>query len=200
MDCDEEGLIDSWVLSWSQRQSKKNGDSGSSPRTASTSCFRPKRRIVIWKGCGAPSGRSAIAHVGGIAFARQTKQLAVRSLRLGSCAMSRDEAPAFPLRDVWMIVVPVLPLIVFTVLTASLFDPAERLGFLDIARDRFVAQPQREYVHLGDMLTYYAVAAFHTLLCLSVIAVLVRWLRGLPARAARSGAVFSARYGAPCFR
>ena len=104
--------------------------------------------------------------------------------------MSRDEAPAFPLRDVWMIVVPVLPLIVFTVLTASLFDPAERLGFLDIARDRFVAQPQREYVHLGDMLTYYAVAAFHTLLCLSVIAVLVRWLRGLPARAARSGAVF----------
>src|SRR2546427_237965 len=43
------------------RQSKKNTDNGSSPRTSATSSLRPKRRIVTWKGWGLPSGRKAIA-------------------------------------------------------------------------------------------------------------------------------------------
>ena len=46
---------DSW-----RRQSKKYTGSGSSPRSASMSSLRPKRRIVTWNGCGAPLAVSAI--------------------------------------------------------------------------------------------------------------------------------------------
>ena len=43
------------------RQSKKNTESGSSRRIASTSSLRPNRRIVTWNECGEPSALSAIA-------------------------------------------------------------------------------------------------------------------------------------------
>jgi hypothetical protein len=88
------------------------------------------------------------------------------------------------------VVVPVLPLMLFTVLLSWLIEPAARLAFLEITPDRFIARPQREYVHLGDMLTYYSLAALHTLLCVGVIAILLRRMRGLSAERLKSGAIF----------
>ena len=62
---------DSW-----RRQSKKYTGSGSSPRSASMSSLRPKRRIVTWNGCGAPLAVSAI--VLGSARAKATQALLQR--------------------------------------------------------------------------------------------------------------------------
>jgi hypothetical protein len=51
-----------------------------------------------------------------------------------------------------------------------LIDPAARLAFLEFDAGYFVARPQRDYIHLGDLLSYYSVGAFHSLLCLAVVA------------------------------
>ena len=82
--------------------------------------------------------------------------------------MSKSAAPIFPFRDAWLVVLPVLPLMFFTGMLSWLIDPAVHLAFLDVTPNDFIVRPQREYVHLGDMLTYYSLAAFHTLLCVAV--------------------------------
>ena len=49
-------LLSSW-----RRQSKKYALIGKPARTASTLSLRPKRRMVIWKGCGRPEASTVIA-------------------------------------------------------------------------------------------------------------------------------------------
>lgn len=106
--------------------------------------------------------------------------------------MPKAAAPIFPLRDVWLPAVPLLPLVLSAVLFSWLIDPLEKLVFLEFDAVHFVARPQREYVHLGDMLSYYSLGAFHTLLCLAVIATFALWIRRLPKRQALGGAAFLA--------
>lgn len=106
--------------------------------------------------------------------------------------MPKATAPIFPLRDAWLPVLPVLPLMLFAVLLSGLIDPAVQLAFLEIKPEHFVARPQLEYIHLGDMLTYYSLAAFHTLLCVAVISIFVHWMRRLPARRLQSAAIYLA--------
>ena len=104
--------------------------------------------------------------------------------------MPRADAPIFPLRDAWLPALPVLPLLLSAVLFSWLIDPAAELDFLQFERVHFVPRPQREYVHLGDMLAYYSLGAFHTLLCIVVITTFALWIRRLPARQAAAGAIF----------
>ncbi|MGD1878790.1 MAG: hypothetical protein ACFB13_14985 [Kiloniellaceae bacterium] len=91
-------------------------------------------------------------------------------------------APTFPLRDAWQPLVPLLPLVLATLLLAPLLNAGAQLAFLRVDPGAFVAQPVRNYIHLGDMLSYYALATFHTLLCLAVVITFVLWTLRLPAR------------------
>jgi len=104
--------------------------------------------------------------------------------------MPKADAPIFPLRDAWLPAVPLLPLVLSALLFSWLLDPLENLVFLNFDASHFVPRPQREYVHLGDMLSYFSLGAFHTLLCLAVIVTFILWLRRLPGRQALGGAVF----------
>ncbi|GAB4373563.1 MAG: hypothetical protein Kow00114_35580 [Kiloniellaceae bacterium] len=88
---------------------------------------------------------------------------------------------AFPLRDAWTPLVPLLPLLAATLLLAPLIDPAAELTFLDVVAGDFIAQPARNYVHLGDLLSYGALAAVHTLLCLGIVAAFALWILRLAA-------------------
>jgi energy-coupling factor transporter transmembrane protein EcfT len=104
--------------------------------------------------------------------------------------MPKAAAPIFPLRDVWLPLVPLLPLVLSAVLFSWLLDPLEQLVFLNFDPSHFVPRPQREYVHLGDMLSYFSLAAFHSLLCLAVVVTFAIWLRRLPRHQALGGVVF----------
>lgn len=104
--------------------------------------------------------------------------------------MPKAAAPMFPLRDAWLPVLPILPLVLSALLVAWLIDPSENLAFLRFDSIHFVPRPQRDYVHLGDMMTYYSLGAFHTLLCLSVIVTFALWIRHLPLRQAAAGGIF----------
>ena len=106
--------------------------------------------------------------------------------------MPTSTPPIFPLRDAWLTVVPLLPLMLFTGMLSRLIDPTVHLAFLDVTPDHFIARPQREYLHLGDMLTYYSLAAFHTLLCVAVIGVFVDRIADC-----RHGAATAAGYSLP---
>jgi len=104
--------------------------------------------------------------------------------------MSKSDAPISSLRVAWLALVPLLPLILFTAMLSRLIDPDAHLEFLRITPAHLIARPQLEYVHLGDMLTYYSLAAFHTLLCVVVIYVFVHRMGRLPAARRRRAAVF----------
>jgi hypothetical protein len=104
--------------------------------------------------------------------------------------MPKAAAPIFPFSDAWLPVLPVLPLVLFSIILSWLIDPAVQLGFLEIKPEHFISRPQREYIHLGDMLTYYSLAGFHSLLCLVVIAVFVHWMRRLQVRCLLRGVIF----------
>jgi len=106
--------------------------------------------------------------------------------------MPKAAVPTFPLRDAFLPALPVLPLVFFTVLLSWLIDPAAQLAFLEIKPEHFIAQPQRDYIHLGDMLTYYSLAAFHTLLCVAVICVFIRAMGRLPAQRLQGAVIFLA--------
>ncbi len=106
--------------------------------------------------------------------------------------MPKAAAPIFPLRDAWLPALPVLPLVLSAVVFAWLLSPTKQLGFLEPEKLLFIAQPQRNYVHLGDMLSYLALCIFHMLLCGAVIAALVLWLSRLPRRQTQAGLVYLA--------
>lgn len=104
--------------------------------------------------------------------------------------MPKAAAPIFPLRDIWLPALPVLPLVLSAVLLSWLLTPGDELSFLPVKAGDFIAQPLRNYIHLGDMLSYYALGVFHTLLCLAVMTTFALWLRRLPPRRASGGVIF----------
>lgn len=93
------------------------------------------------------------------------------------------KAPPFflPLRELWLAALPLMPLVALTVALSALFDPARELDFLGFDAAEFVAEPGRSYIHLGDMLTYYALAAVHVLVCLVAIGWYLGRMQALPA-------------------
>ena len=105
--------------------------------------------------------------------------------------MAQREA-GFPPSDFWMPAVPLLPLVLATLLLAPLIDPTAELNFLGALPGDFIAEPARSYVHLGDILTYGALSAVHSLLCLGVIAAFAAWIARLPAGQRRGALVFLA--------
>lgn len=106
--------------------------------------------------------------------------------------MPSSTSSAFPLRDAWLPFTPLAPLFLATLLLTPLLDTTERLAFLAVDADAFVDQPLRNYIHLGDMLSYHALAAFHTLLCLGVIATFTLWILRLQKQQRRGALVFLA--------
>ena len=103
-------------------------------------------------------------------------------------------APIFPLRDSWLPLLPALPLMLAAVLLSGLLptpqDSENPLVFLASDSNHFIDPSQRHYVHLGDMLAYYSLVAFHTLLCAGVIATFARWMCDLGRRRIQGAAVF----------
>jgi hypothetical protein len=93
----------------------------------------------------------------------------------------------FPPRDFWLPLLPMLPLLLAIVLLAPLIEPDAELAFLREGL-AFIDEPLRSYVHLGDMLSYHALAAFHSLLCLGVVTTFALWILRLPG-ARRQGAL-----------
>ncbi len=106
--------------------------------------------------------------------------------------MPKSDPPIFPIRDAWLPALPVLPLLISAALLSWLIDPTKELGFLTIEPAHFLGSPERDYIHLGDMLTYCALATCHTLLCLAVIASFSHWILGLPKRRLSNAAIFLA--------
>jgi energy-coupling factor transporter transmembrane protein EcfT len=106
--------------------------------------------------------------------------------------MPKATAPVFPLRDAWLPALPILPVVLSAALFAWLIDPSAQLGFLRVGPEVFVARPQRDYIHLGDMLSYYSLGAFHALLCLAVIVTFALWIRQLPTAQLKGALVFLA--------
>lgn len=119
-------------------------------------------------------------------------------------------AAIFPLRDLWLPLLPALPLVLAATLLSGLLpspDPgapaAQSLASLMPHASKFSATPEaeRNYNHLGDILTYCALASVHTLLCLGVIATLSKFATGL---STYWGAMFSmtlvATFIAPALR
>jgi hypothetical protein len=106
--------------------------------------------------------------------------------------MPKANGPVFPLRDAWLPVVPLLPLVLATLLLSPLLAPEAQLAFLRVDPTVFLARPQRDFIHLGDMLSYHALAAFHTLLCLAVVITFAIWTVRLPAARRRGALVFLA--------
>lgn len=97
--------------------------------------------------------------------------------------MPRSGPSLFPLRHVWLVVIPLLPLILGTLFLRLLVDPASKLGFLKIKATNYLAEPAREFIHLGDMLTYSSFAGIHIVVCIGVIVYLANMIRKLPSRA-----------------
>ncbi|CAN0400017.1 unnamed protein product, partial [Ectocarpus sp. 13 AM-2016] len=92
----------------------------------------------------------------------------------------------------WLPLVPLAPLVLAALLLAPLLDTAAQLSFLAVDADGFVARPLRDFIHLGDMMSYHALAAFHTLLCLAVVITFVLWTLRLPGRQRRGALIFLA--------
>lgn len=104
---------------------------------------------------------------------------------------ARLDPPIFPPRDYWLPLLPMLPLVLALVLLAPLIKPAQQLSFLREGL-AFIDEPLRSYIHLGDMLSYHALAAFHSLLCLGVIATFTLWILRLPGVRRRGALIFLA--------
>lgn len=94
--------------------------------------------------------------------------------------MPKAGSSFMPLRDLWLVILPPLPLMLAALLVSSLIDPGDQLAFLALEASQFVDTPQRYFIHLGDMLTYYALASIHSILCLAVIVCFLRMMRDLP--------------------
>jgi len=105
--------------------------------------------------------------------------------------MSKSGPSPFPLRHVWLVAIPILPLILGTLFLRSLIDPGQKLKFLEIDTFGYLEKPVREFIHLGDMLTYSSFAAIHVVICLGVIVYLANMMRKLPSRACWRSVVFT---------
>lgn len=105
--------------------------------------------------------------------------------------MLKAGSPPSPTRDLLFAVPPVLPLILATALVSTLVpEPAAELSFLKIAPDQYLAKPLIDYRHLGDMLTYIALASVHCVLCIGVVVYFVQRIGNLPAEQRRHATIF----------
>jgi len=99
--------------------------------------------------------------------------------------MDKSVSTGFPLRDVWLTIVPCLPLIALTILLSSLIRPELELQFL-LTVDKpeehllFVSKITRNWIHLADILVYYSLGSFHTILSLGIISYYYLSMRKLP--------------------
>ena len=95
--------------------------------------------------------------------------------------MTKAGSPPSPTKDLWLSALPVLPLALATVLVSTLVaEPGAELSFLEIAPEHYLAKPLIDYRHLGDMLTYVALASVHCVLCLGVVVYFLRKIGALP--------------------
>lgn len=104
--------------------------------------------------------------------------------------MPKTASSFFPPKDLWLTLIPLLPLITLTIFLSWLIDPTEYLNFLKLDESQFLAKPGRDYIHLGDMLSYYALASFHVFVCISVICYFLYLVRSLPKREYLKSIVF----------
>ena len=105
--------------------------------------------------------------------------------------MTKAGSPPSPTKGLWLSALPVLPLALATVLVSTLVaEPGAELSFLEIAPEHYLAKPLIDYRHLGDMLTYIALASVHCVLCLGVVAYFLRKISALPAEQRRHALVF----------
>jgi len=104
--------------------------------------------------------------------------------------MPKAGSPPSPTRDLWYSVLPVLPLILATLIASILIDPDKELSFLHIAKGEYLSEPQIAYRHLGDMLTYIALATIHCVLCIGVVVYFVRMMQELSVEQRRHARVF----------
>ncbi|MDA0661784.1 MAG: hypothetical protein O3B08_02975 [Proteobacteria bacterium] len=108
--------------------------------------------------------------------------------------MPGKPSPLFPPGDVWIPVVPFLPLIIFTVLLSVVFDfDSEHLAFLSFEFDAQYRDPvSRNYTHLGDLMVYYSIALMHVVICLAVVGYFIWLTKSLPPRERVRSAIFLA--------
>ncbi len=92
--------------------------------------------------------------------------------------------PLFPFGDLWIPVIPFLPLVIFTVFLTAIVDfRVENLAFLKFDFDALYLDPVlRNYIHLGDLLVYYSISLLHVFICLGVILFFVYLTKNLPPR------------------
>jgi len=86
-----------------------------------------------------------------------------------------------PARDAWLAALPFLPLVALGAALTHLVDPAQQLAFLAYDESVYRPQPARSFVHLGDMLTYYALAGVHVCICLGAAGWFFSRMTRLPA-------------------
>jgi hypothetical protein len=104
--------------------------------------------------------------------------------------MSKHGPSALPPGHLWLTAVPLLPLVLGTLFLRSLIDPERRLSFLKVGLSDYLGESAREFIHLGDMLTYSSFAAIHVVICIGVIVFLASLTRKLPAEARRKALAF----------
>ncbi len=105
--------------------------------------------------------------------------------------MSKFGPSVLPPGHVWLVVIPLLPLMLGTVFLRSLIDPERQLGFLEVVSSDYLGESAREFIHLGDMLTYSSFAAIHVVICIGVIVYLANLTRKLPTGARRKALAFT---------
>lgn len=99
--------------------------------------------------------------------------------------MRKSAFSYFPLRDLWLPAVPFLPLIALTILLSSLISPKLELQFLLTVEEpketlQFISKITRNWIHLGDILVYYSLCSFHTVLCVAIMLYYYSSMRKLP--------------------
>lgn len=105
--------------------------------------------------------------------------------------MSKAGPSLIPLGHVWLLAIPIMPLILGTVFLRALIDPRDHLAFLKIHTIDYLEKPIREFIHLGDMLIYASFTSIHVVVCVGVIVYLANMMRKLPSRACRKSLAFT---------
>jgi len=105
--------------------------------------------------------------------------------------MPEARSSSLPLSHIWLPAIPLMPLILGTVFLRSLVDPRERLAFLRIYPGDYLEKTIREFIHLGDMLTYLSFVSVHVVVCVGVVVYLIHLMRKLPSLALRRAVLFT---------
>ena len=106
--------------------------------------------------------------------------------------MPKKTLPLLPLKDFWLPVLPLLPLVIFTALLSGFIDFESReLDFLKFAfAEKYLETTIRNYTHIGDLMTYYSISLMHIAICISVIFYFVHAANTLPKEEKTKSRVF----------